>query len=380
MKSVALITEYNPFHNGHVFHAQQAKQLTQADVTIAIMSGSFVMRGEPAIYNKFTRATMALDQCDLVVELPAFASLSAGEYFGDMAVQLAHYLDSDALVFGSESGDTDAFLSISQQLNDLKARPIFQQKIKEGKSYPRILSELFPNESLLVSPNDTLGLSYVRAIQQHNYQMTPYAIHRQNSHHHDQTLTQSSIASGSAIRHAMTHDNPEWQHAVPASVQHLYTAPHIDKADTFPYLKYTILSQSTEALSEIYTMSEGLEYRLKKVILEAQSFDHLIQLLKSKRYTYTHLQRVLMNTLLQFKQQDRPETIPAARILGMTPQGQQYLKELKHKFSDRHWITNVNQQNASLIAQNIHATRIYNLISSQQQDDFNTPVIRSNAH
>ena len=379
MKSVALITEYNPFHNGHVFHAQQAKQITQAEVTIAIMSGSFVMRGEPAIYNKFTRTEMALDQCDLVVELPAYASLSAGEYFGDMAVQLEYYLDSDALVFGSESGDTDAFLSMSQKLNDLKASPIFQQKIKEGKSYPRILSELFPSEPLLASPNDTLGLSYVRAIQQHGYQITPHAIHRQSSHHHDQTLSHSRIASGSAIRHAMTHNDSEWQHTVPASIQHLYTAPHIEKADTFPFLKYAILSQSVETLNQIYTMSEGLEHRLKKVILEAQSFDHLIQLLKSKRYTYTHLQRVLMNTLLQFKQQDRPETIHAARILGMTPQGQQYLKELKMKFQDRHWITNVNQQNASWFKHNIHATRIYNLMSGEQQDDFNTPVIRTDA-
>ena len=111
MKSVALVTEYNPFHNGHLYHAEKSKSITDSEISIAIMSGNFVMRGEPAIYNKFTRTQMALHAVDLVVELPAHASLSAGSYFGDAAVRVANYLNVDHLAFGSESGDINAFKS-----------------------------------------------------------------------------------------------------------------------------------------------------------------------------------------------------------------------------------------------------------------------------
>ncbi|MCD0912933.1 nucleotidyltransferase family protein, partial [Staphylococcus aureus] len=105
MKSVGLITEYNPFHNGHQYHINQSKKLTNADVTIAIMSGNFVMRGEPAIYNKFTRAKMALSTADLVIELPATASLSSGDHFAELAVKVADYMSVDTIAFGSENND-----------------------------------------------------------------------------------------------------------------------------------------------------------------------------------------------------------------------------------------------------------------------------------
>ena len=116
MKCAALITEYNPFHNGHAYHVEQARQIANADVTAAIMSGQFVMRGQPAIYNKFLRTQMALSSCDLVVELPTFAALSAGEYFAEMGVKVADYLNCDALVFGSESGSIKDFEHIALSL------------------------------------------------------------------------------------------------------------------------------------------------------------------------------------------------------------------------------------------------------------------------
>lgn len=111
MKSVALVTEYNPFHNGHLYHAQKSKSITEAEVSVAIMSGNFVMRGQPAIYNKFTRTQMALTAVDLVIELPAYSAISAGQYFAETAVQVADYLNVNHLSFGSESGNINAFLN-----------------------------------------------------------------------------------------------------------------------------------------------------------------------------------------------------------------------------------------------------------------------------
>lgn len=376
MKSVALVTEYNPFHNGHLYHAQQSKSITNSDISIAIMSGNFVMRGQPAIYNKFTRAKMALRAVDLVVELPAYASVSAGQYFAKTAVQIADYLNVSHLSFGSESGNMDDFLSLAQSIDKIEQSPLFLEKLKEGKSYPRILSELITDNDLLSSPNNTLGLSYVRAIQTYAPSIQPWTISRFQSAHHDNEISHQTFASGTSIRQSLMNQTDLWKDVVPCEIHKHYERPHISIEDTFNYLKYAILSQDATSLAQIYTMSEGIENRILQTIERATSFEHLMTLLKTKRYTYTHIQRLLMNILLNFKKYDEPASINAVRILGMSERGQQYLKQIKKSFPERNFVTQVNKQNANLFTNEIHATKIYNLISGQTANDFNTPVIR----
>lgn len=376
MKSVALVTEYNPFHNGHLYHAQQSKSITNSDISIAIMSGNFVMRGQPAIYNKFTRAKMALRAVDLVVELPAYASVSAGQYFAKTAVQIADYLNVSHLSFGSESGNMDDFLSLAQSIDKIEQSPLFLEKLKEGKSYPRILSELITDNDLLSSPNNTLGLSYVRAIQTYAPSIKPWTISRFQSAHHDNEISHQTFASGTSIRQSLMNQTDLWKNVVPCEIHKHYERPHISIEDTFNYLKYAILSQDATSLAQIYTMSEGIENRILQTIEQATSFEHLMTLLKTKRYTYTHIQRLLMNILLNFKKHDEPASINAVRILGMSERGQQYLKQIKKSFPERNFVTQVNKQNANLFINDIHATKIYNLISGQTANDFNTPVIR----
>lgn len=376
MKCAALITEYNPLHNGHVYHAQQARQIADADVTIAIMSGQFVMRGEPAVYNKFLRTQMALSTCDLVVELPAYAALSAGEYFAEVGVKVADYMNADALVFGSESGSIQAFEELALQINHIEEHPEFQIKLREGKSYPRIISELLGEPPLLQTPNNILGLSYVQAILKSAPAIQPFSIQRHKTEHHNQAISDNQFASGTAIRHALNTDDKMWQHVVPNSIQELYTKPHLTMNQLFPYLKYKILSTSSDDLRDIHTISEGFEHRLKSSISESNSIEQLMIQLKTKRYTFTRIQRMLMNVLLNFKQQDKPNKLNAVRILGMNETGQRYLKQLKKDFPDRRYITNVNKTTAAYFQSEIQATEIYNLISGQTQTDFNTPVIR----
>jgi len=167
-----------------------------------------------------------------------------------------------------------------------------------------------------------------------------------------------------------------WQHVVPNSIQELYTKPHLTMNQLFPYLKYKILSTSSDDLRDIHTISEGFEHRLKSSISESNSIEQLMIQLKTKRYTFTRIQRMLMNVLLNFKQQDKPNKLNAVRILGMNETGQRYLKQLKKDFPDRRYITNVNKTTAAYFQSEIQATEIYNLISGQTQTDFNTPVIR----
>ena len=376
MKSVALVTEYNPFHNGHLYHAQQSKSITNSDISIAIMSGNFVMRGQPAIYNKFTRAKMALCAVDLAVELPAYASVSAGKKKKKTAVQIADYLNVSHLSFGSESGNMDDFLSLAQSIDKIEQSPLFLEKLKEGKSYPRILRELITDNDLLSSPNNTLGLSYVRAIQTYAPSIQPWTISRFQSAHHDNEISHQTFASGTSIRQSLMNQTDHWKDVVPSEIHKHYERPHISIEDTFNYLKYAILSQDATSLAQIYTMSEGIENRILQTIERATSFEHLMTLLKTKRYTYTHIQRLLMNILLNFKKYDEPASINAVRILGMSERGQQYLKQIKKSFPERNFVTQVNKQNANLFTNEIHATKIYNLISGQTANDFNTPVIR----
>ncbi|PHK50612.1 nucleotidyltransferase [Staphylococcus edaphicus] len=377
MKSVALVTEYNPFHNGHLYHAQQSKSITDSEISIAIMSGNFVMRGQPAIYNKFTRTRMALSAVDLVVELPAYASISAGQYFAETAVKIADYLNVSHLSFGSESGEITDFLSLADRISDVEQSPQFLAKSKEGKSFPRILSELVPDNDLLSSPNNTLGISYVRAIQKYAPSIQPWTIARSQSAHHDGEISNQKFASGTSIRKSLLNKNDQWKKVVPNTIQSHYESPQISVEDTFNYLKYAILTHDALSLSQIYTMSEGIENRILQNISQATNFEHLMTILKTKRYTYTHIQRLLMNILLNFKKQNKPTSVHAVRILGMSEKGQQYIKQLKKLYPDKNFITQINKQTADFFIDEIHATQIYNLISGQTANDFNTPVIRA---
>ncbi|MFW3611288.1 nucleotidyltransferase [Staphylococcus caprae] len=376
MKSVGLITEYNPFHNGHLYHAQQSKQRSNSNVTIALMSGNFVMRGEPAIYNKFTRAEMALTGVDLVVELPLIASLSSGDTFAEMAVKVAQYLDIDTISFGSESADLNDLQQLADQISTLESHPDFKSKLKEGKSYPRILSELTDSHELLQSPNNLLGMSYLKAINQFAPQIEAMTIKREGSHHHHSEITHHQFASGTSIRQSLLQGNHHWRNVVPQVAHNLYKAPHVSAEDTFPFIKYQLTVQHQEDLKSIYNINEGFENRLKSMIQQSHSFKAFMQNLKTKRYTYTHIQRILMTILLNIKSQDVHKDIHAVRILGMNDIGRNYLKHLKNKFPEHQYITNINQKNAHYFQNEIKATHVYNLMSHQTQTDFNTPIIR----
>ncbi|MCJ1656600.1 nucleotidyltransferase [Staphylococcus sp. NRL 16/872] len=376
MKSVGLITEYNPFHNGHLYHAQQAKLQSNADVSIAIMSGNFVMRGEPAFYNKFVRTQMALSGVDLIVELPTIATLSSSDYFAQLGIKVADYLDIDAIAFGSELADVTRLENVAKNIIELEDSSHFQELIKEGKSYAKIIHELIDDQDILQYPNNILGVAYLKAISQYAPTIKGLAIQRLSSAHHDKTINHDTFASGSSIRQSILNDENNWKTVVPSEIKNLYGKPHLLKEDTFQMIKYNLLSRSAEELSAIYTMSEGLEHRLQAHIQEAHSFETFMSLIKTKRFTYTHLQRVLMQILLNITKNDYESETNSVRILGMNQVGQQYLKYLKSQFPERQYITNVNKKSAHFFKNEIKATQIYNLLSGQTAHDFNTPVIR----
>ncbi|MBO1996318.1 nucleotidyltransferase [Staphylococcus epidermidis] len=375
MKSVGLITEYNPFHNGHLFHASLSKQRSETNVTIAIMSGNFVMRGEPAIYHKFKRTEMALSAVDLVVELPLIGSLSSSDTFAEIAIKTAQYLDIDIISFGSESASLKDLQYLATQMIAYETHPVFKEKLKQGKSYPRILSELTHNDTLLQSPNNILGISYLKAMQQFAPRMSALTIKREGSLHHQTVIDHHHFASGTSIRRSLMNDNEDWK-MWSQTKYNLYIVHLILRLRIHFLYQTPLITQPKESLHSIYTINEGFENRLQTMIHRSDSFESLISNLKTKRYTQTYIQRVLMNVLLNITKDDVNKEINAVRVLGMSEKGRSYLKYLKATYPNRHYITNVNQKTAHYFKNEIKATHVYNLLSNQSLTDFNTPLVR----
>lgn len=373
MKSVAMITEYNPFHHGHLYHAKQSKEASQSDVSIAIMSGQFMMRGTPAMFNKFKRAQMATEGVDLVVEMPLVGSLSSSDIFAQTGVKVAEYLQADVLSFGSESGELSQLEHAAHQLIQLENTPAFQAAIKSGKSYARIVAETLQSY-LLNRPNNILAVAYLKQLQRQQSTIQPMTIARTEAQHHDTEMYHASIASGTAIRKGIMQGNQTWQMMVPEKNIPLMTAPFNDQQRLFDFIKFTILQQTPETLKHIYTMSEGFENRLYRAALSTTDYTSFMQKLKTKRYTYTHIQRILMNVLLNFQYTDVADKIHAVRVLAMTSQGQRYLKYLKTHFPERFIVTNINRETAMLFKNEVKATGIYNVLTGDEMTDFNTPV------
>lgn len=374
MKILALITEYNPFHNGHIYHIEKAKELIQPDVTIAIMSGNFTQRGEMAITDKFTRTKAALQYVDLVAELPLLNAMSFADDFALGGVHTAKVLGATDLVFGSESGNIGDLKAAAEQSAHLQHSSEFHNLLKQGFSYPRAMSEL-SNNKLLSQPNDTLGIAYINAIRKLGATIKPETITRSGNNYSDAKLSDTAFSSATSLRSALFKGDLEnaAQFMPEDLIKDMMTGHLSSNEDFFNTLKVTILTRSPEELKNIYMMTEGLEHRLKKFVRTARNYDEFLSAVKTKRYTWTRLSRLMIAILLNITNEvmQTHELTKNIRILGMTENGQQYLKTLE----DPIIITNVNKKNRSHISHEVTATEVYNTFSNNSRNDFNTPVI-----
>ncbi len=374
MKILALITEYNPFHNGHIYHIEKAKELVKPDVTVAIMSGSFTQRGEIAVTDKFTRTRAALCHVDLVAELPFLNAVSSADDFARGGVHIANQLQATHLVFGSESGDINALLNAAHESRLLENSLEFNDLLKQGYSYPRAMSTL-AESTLLASPNDTLGIAYINAVHESRSSITPGTIKRIGNNYSDASLSSTEFSSATSLRAALFGgDTKEAAKFMPESFISQMMSGHLaSNEDFYQTLKTVILTRSPEELKSIYMMTEGLEHRLKDKIRSADSYAEFLSAVKTKRYTWTRLSRLMISILLNITNDVMAEHTlsDTVRILGMTGQGRKYLKSL----DSVNIITNVNKKNRGLVSHEVTATEVYNTFTGSKKNDFNTPVI-----
>lgn len=401
MNATGVIVEYNPFHNGHAFHLEQAKNISGAETIIAVMSGNFLQRGEPALVSKWKRAEMALKAgADIVFELPYQFAVQQADIFASGAVSILEAAGCSSLCFGSESGNIESFHRTLSFLK--KHRAPYQERVKVhlagGVSYPKATSMAFldlnPDEEMvdLSKPNNILGFQYLNSARRLNSSMQLFTVERKSAGYHDKQFASESIASATSIRKALFTGNGEVEgirQYVPRSTyqgllqyKEEFGAFH-HWEHYWPLLKFRLVQLQPEKLRYMYEMEEGLENRFLSAAIQAESFQQFMEKIKTKRYTWTRLQRACVHILTNTEKTEmpnRPKKAEYLRLLGMSGNGRKYLNTNKSNLK-LPLISRISSQAAEQLHLDIKASRVYAMglqsagDTSLMQQEFNQPPI-----
>lgn len=352
MKITGIIAEYNPFHNGHRYHLQQSRALTNADYCVVIMSGNFVQRGAPAILDKYTRTRMALlNGADLVLELPLYYAAGSADFFAAGAVALLDKLGvADFLCFGSECGNLDHLSEIARILSDEPSdyKDALQKHLRNGLSFPTArslaLETFLPTKDcreIIGSPNNILGIEYLKALFKRNSTISPYTLERKGAGYHETLFPEKNpeyLSSATAIR-AHIHRLDALKEQLPDSVYRLLLNAYqksfpVSSEDFSLLLKYRLLMEAERGFADYLDINPDLSDKIIKNLWQFHGFGQFCALLKSKDITYSRLSRGLLHILLDMTKEKtasfvREDYISYARILGFRKSSAKLLKAIK---------------------------------------------------
>ena len=373
MKTVGIICEYNPFHNGHLYHLNKVKEMFPNHTVILVMSTTFTQHGDPSMINKWDKTKLALELgIDLVIELPFGFTTQSADVFAKGAIQILHYLQVDNLVFGSELNNIETLSNLADITLTDKYQITVKKYVNNGINYPSALSKALKDFSQIKidQPNDILGICYLKEIKKLNSNLKPFTIKRTNDYHSNEL--NNPLSSATSIRLGL-FNNQDIQKYVPS--QTLKVLKPIFIEDYFPYLKYKILSEDN--LTKYLDVDEGIENRIKKYIIDSTSIDELINNIKSKRYTYSKLKRMLIHILCDFTKKEAKSynQIKYIRVLGFNQNGRKYLNGIKKNLT----IPIITKYN-NLLDLELKITKIYSLGLNQPnliKDEYqNKPIIK----
>ena len=377
--AIAVICEFNPFHNGHKYLLEKAKKITDQPI-IAIMSGSFTQRGEVAVTDKFSRAKTALENgADLVVELPTVYAVSNAQRFASCGTHIAKAFDCvDTLAFGCESESADLLLSASKAVDDERVSALIKEEMKSGNYYPRALENavrtVFGDETadVLTSPNNILAVEYIKSLG--DGRVKPLPILRTGVQH-DSDVIVKNFASASQVRKMLrTGENAEeFVPVVPCEI----TYPELLERAVICKLR----SMKIEDFAKLADVSEGIENRIYRAVNECSSVEEIIGFVKTKRYTHARIRRIIISAFLGVTEEMQNTPVEYARVLGFTKEGATLLKSCKLEV-----ITSVSDAlkkggniekflNIDVMATDVSAVAYKNIKSCGA--DFTTPVIKS---
>ena len=325
MNIIGIIAEYNPFHNGHLYHIEKIKEKYPNSLIILVLNGYFTQRGTISVLNKENKTKISLNNnIDIVLELPFIYGTQSSDIFAYNSIKLLNELKVERIIFGSESNNIDLLNKVVDiQLND----PTYEDKVKEyldeGNNYPTAMKKSLNIEEDINNPNDLLGISYIKAIKQINPNIIAETIKRTNDYH--DTLSTDNIISATNIRTKLNNEEDITNYLPQNTIEYLN---NITNDSLFNLLKFKILTD--QDLSIYLDVDEGIEYRILKYINISHNFDELITNIKTKRYTYNKINRMLLHILIGLTKQDNKNTkLDYLKILGFTLNGQVYLNKIK---------------------------------------------------
>lgn len=379
MNVIGLIGEYNPIHLGHIYQINKIKEIYPNSIIILITNTTFTQRGEVSILNKWNKALLSLNNnIDLVVELPFVYATQSADIFAKGALYILNKLKIDTLVFGSESNDIDKLINIAKiQLGNKEYDNIVKEYLSNGINYPTALSKALKDTLNYTTnkPNDLLGISYIKEILRNNYNIKPVSIKRTNNYHGKEI--NNSIANASLLRN-MYNSNQNIDDYIPKNTTK-YLYKNLTNESYYSYLKYKIITEKD--LSIYQTVDEGIENRIKKVINKSNTWEELLKNIKTKRYTYNKINRMLIHILTNFtKEEAKNSRIDYIRILGFNKKGKQHLNNIKKEL-DIPIITNYKPNISKLLDIELRTTSIYTLPLKDNLEELEykqKPIIKNN--
>lgn len=362
MDKIGIICEYNPFHNGHDYHIKKIKEMFPDSSITLVMSGNFTQRGLLSILEKNQKADIAIKHnIDLVVELPFIFATQSADIFANAAISILKRMKVDYLVFGSECNNAEELITLAQvQLNNEDYNKEIKKHLDSGTNYPTAMSKAIQalTGKTINTPNDLLGLSYIKAIIDQKANIKPITIKRTNDFH--STLLGTEISSATAIREAISQ-NKDISNYVPIEVTKILKEKK--NLDYFKLLKYKIITEGN-SINKYLTVDEGIENRILKVIDKCNSMEELINAVKTKRYTYNKLSRMFIHILCSLTKEEvqKNKEIKYIRVLRFNEVGRKHLNKIKKEL-DVPLITTPKYYNNLLEIEN-KVDKIYNLIIS----------------
>lgn len=375
MKKLAIISEYNPFHNGHNYIQKKAREITNADIVIAIMSGDFVQRGEISLIDKYKRANSAMLSADLVIEMPSFISLQAANLFARKNIEILNKLEIDYLSFGIENISEKNFIKTCEKIFENENRINIDTKtfLDEGMSFAKasyLASIKYIENKEFFSSNNILALEYLRAIKKLNANIEIVPIKRKNSMNKDVELRKNSFSSSSSIRNNI--ENEKIKDYLP-SLSYNYIKEFKNKYNIFPQndllyeiFRYKILIEEKN-MKDILCYEEGMDNYLKKIAKDEIFYKDFINNSTSQRFTKSRIKRLMINYLLENKTYLNEVDINFIKVLSFNENATKLFKECKlNVIMQKKDIDKLNKENKIIFEQMIKASNLYSMVIGRQ--------------
>ena len=397
-KVLGIIAEYNPFHNGHLYHLEQSKKITGANYTVAIMSGNFTQRGSTSLIDKWSKAEIAIQSgIDLVIELPVLYSLSSAENFAEGAIKILNSLKVvDYLSFGAETEDIEVLKKCADVLyhEPKQYKTLLSHELKKGISFPKArenalmmyLNDIRKYAKVLSSPNNILGIEYLKALLKTKSKLQPVSIARYEAGYNDLEFS-GNIASSTAIRNIIKNSGFNALRNLLPAPSYAILLQNIKKGHIVPDISvfdkeiiYVLRQMSTDEIADLPDVNEGLESAIKNAANSCNSVVEFLNIIKSKRYTTTRFQRILLYALLGITKKDMDlskKIQPYIRVLGLNNRGKFLVSEIAKANPKLDIITSVkkftdkssNKNMLAMLNKDIWATNVYTI--GYEEDSWN---------